>query len=401
MNRFAGLRIAHVTGPNILGGVAICVLPLCKRLAELGAEVTMQINDPRAGRLFDGAGVKAERVGGLVRPIRPAQDLAGIVRLARWMRARRFDVVHTHTSKGGFMGRLAARLAGVPLILHTAHGLPFHEFSHPAKVKVYSALKRLAALCCDKIISVSREHGDWIVLLRIAPREKVVVIRNGVQIGPPPDEAARHAARALLGLDDSVPLLLCAGRVVRQKNHADALRAMISLSARFPGARLLIAGDGPLRPQLELLAQRLGVRDSVSFLGFRSDVPSLLAAADVVPMPSLWEGMPLALLEAMAACRPCVANAIMGIREVVRHGETGILVPPKQPEALAAGIAAVLQEPDRAEVMARNARRQVEAEFSVERFLREHEALYAELLGSKIGLMAVSRSARAARASRP
>jgi len=395
MSQFTGLRMAQVTGPNIFGGVTIYLIPLSRRLAELGAEVTVQMNDPRAGRLFQAAGLKVERVGGLVHPIRPPQDIAGIIRLARWMKARRFDVVHTHTSKGGFMGRMAARMAGVPVILHTAHGLPFHEASPWPKIKVYSALKRLAALCCDKIISVSREHAQWIVELGIAPPEKVTVIRNGVRIGEAPDDEMKRACRARLGLQGSAPVLACAGRLVRQKNYPDMLRAMIPLSARFRSLRLLIAGDGPLQKQLESLAGRLGVRDSVSFLGFRSDVPDLLAAADVVPMTSLWEGMPLALLEAMAAARPCVAYAIMGVREVIRSGETGILVPPRHPEALAAGVAALLEHPEGAAWMGHNARRQVQAEFSVERFLREHEALYAELVGTHARRRAFSSAGRA------
>jgi len=380
MSRFTGLRIAEVTGPNIFGGVTICLVSLSRRFAELGAEVTVQMNDPRAGRILRAAGIKVERVGGLVHPIRPPQDIAGIFRLARWMRARRFDIVHTHTSKGGFMGRIAARMAGVPVVLHTAHGLPFHEASPWAKIKAYSALKRVAALCCDKIISVSREHARWIVELGIAPAEKVTVIRNGVRIGEAPTDEGKRAARRRLGLPESAPVLLCAGRLVRQKNYADMLRALIPLSARFPKLRLLIAGDGPLEEQLGSLAGRLEVRDSVSFLGFRSDVPDLLAACDVVPMTSLWEGLPLALLEAMAAARPCVAYAIMGVREVIRDGETGILAPPGQPEALAGGIAGLLEQPERAAQMGRMARSQVQAEFAMERFLAEHEALYADLV---------------------
>lgn len=360
------------------------MLPWCQHLVRLGSQVTVQTNDPRALAAVSAVGARGERVNGIVHPIRPVADCAGAIRLARWMRGGRFDIVHTHTSKGGFLGRLAARIAGVPVIIHTVHNFAFHEYSPAWQSRLYSTLERIAARWCDRLIFVSREHAAWARQLGIGDDGKVMSIVNAVRVPDLPTAEQARAARARLGFDDDTPIILCVGRLCPAKNYGDMVRAMVHLAARYPAAQLLIAGEGPLRQQLEKLIRTLNAARWVRLLGFRTDVPDLMAAADVVAFSSLWEGMPLAMLEAMAAAKPVVANAIMGVREVIQDGATGLLVPPRRPDKMATAIATVLDQPQAARTMGLNARRQVMAEHSMQSFLEGYENVYRELVRAKV-----------------
>jgi glycosyltransferase involved in cell wall biosynthesis len=366
------------------------MLPWCEHLARLGSQVIVQSNDERALSAIQAAGALGECVNGLTHPIRPATDAAGVMRLARWMQARRFDIVHTHTSKGGFLGRLAAHLSRVPVVLHTVHGFSFHEFSRPWELRFHAALERMASRWCDRLICVSREHAGWALHLGIGGSEKVSAVVNAVPVRDLPSREEVMRTRAGLGLDEKALVIFGAGRLCRQKNYCDLISAMKLVVESHPEARLLLAGEGPLERQLVELARSLGVERSVTLLGFREDARELMAAADVVALSSLWEGMPLAMLEAMAAAKPVVANSIMGVREVIHDGVTGLLVPPRDPERLAEAISGLLADPDRAREIGENARRQVMAEHSMRSFLTGYESIYRELVELKLPAPAAS-----------
>lgn len=243
--------------------------------------------------------------------------------------------------------------------------------------------KRAAGSCCDRVICVSKEQAAWAKRLGIADGAKIMSIVNAVQVPELPSPERIRRSRVGLGLDDNTPLVLCVGRLCAAKNYGDMLSAMKFLLRDYPKAQLFIAGDGPLELQLKREAMALGVMGSVKFLGFREDVPDLVAAADVVALSSVYEGMPLAMLEAMAAAKPVVATAIMGVREVIRDGVTGVMVPPRKPEHLAAAIASVLEKPQWAQQIGLNGRRQVMAEHSMQGFLQGYEGVYRELVRSK------------------
>jgi glycosyltransferase involved in cell wall biosynthesis len=319
----------------------------------------------------------------MVREIRPVVDMRSIIGLARWMKRSRFHIVHTHASKAGFAGRVAAKIARVPVVIHTPHGWAFHPFIPRRTFLFYLALEKLAARWCDVIICVSAEQAAWTRQLHIGRPSQVHTILHGVPVKPRRGHDAAASLRTQLGARLDTSLILSVARLVPEKNHADLLRSMSLLRKDVPSAKLLLAGDGTLRAQLENLAQDLGLDSTVQFLGFRRDVDHLLDACDIFVLSSLREGMPLALLEAMAAEKAVVATDIMGMREAIEHGRTGMLVPPRDPHALAAAIGELVKNRDEASAMARRAREEIENRFSLERHIGELQGLYEQLLKRK------------------
>jgi glycosyltransferase involved in cell wall biosynthesis len=378
------LNIAQVVGASPYGGGTVCILQWSQRLIERGHRVTIQANDPKTRQAAQAIGAQVVRIPGMTRPIRPQLDAAAVMALAWWLRRERFDVVHTHTSKAGFVGRLAARLAGVPVVVHTVHGFAFHEFTPPARLRVYAALERLAARWCDRIITVSQAHADWAARLGIGRPGQVVAVPNGIAPRPFPDPAHRAQVRRDLGITNDAILLLSVGRLEPQKNQVDLLRAMNALGARLGGALLAIAGEGPLHDALSARIAELGLTGRCRLLGFRRDVPDLLAAADAFVLSSLWEGTPIVLLEAMAAGLPVVANRIMGNREVVADGETGYLVPPRRPDFLAEALCRLFADPAQARAMGLAGRLRLERQFTLARTLSRLEDVYDDLLSRRL-----------------
>jgi len=374
------LNIAQVVGASPYGGGTVCILQWSQRLIERGHRVTIQANDPRTRQAAQAIGAQVVRIPGMTRPIRPQLDAAAVMALAWWLRRERVDVVHTHTSKAGFLGRLAARIAAVPVVVHTVHGFAFHEFTPPARLRVYAALERLAARWCDRIITVSQAHADWAAQLRIGRPGQVVAVPNGIAPGPPPDAARRAAVRRDLGIAEDALALISVGRFDPEKNHLDLLPALESL----PRAVLLLAGEGPLRDELEAAVARRRLKGRVRFLGFRRDVPALLEAADAFVFASVREGMPIVLLEAMAAGLPIVANRIMGNREVVADGETGYLVPPRRPDLFAEALCRLFADRERARAMGLAGRLRLERQFTLARTLARLEDVYDDLLSRRL-----------------
>jgi glycosyltransferase involved in cell wall biosynthesis len=290
------------------------------------------------------------------RPIRP-RDLAGLVELVRLFRRERPDIVHLNSSKAGLLGRIAGLVARVPVRVFTVHGWSFSPH-HGLSAGAYRALERLLApLAWTICVSEGdRAAAPWL-------NGRAVVIRNAV------DASAMPPAHP----NGGPPTLVAVGRLVLPKSFwtlADALRLLPADSFRA-----LVAGDGPQRTFLEGIP-------GVELLGERHDVPALLAQSHVFVLSSRSEGMPISVLEAMAAGLPVVASSVGGIPEQVVDGETGLLVPPDNPAALACALQCLLDEPElRARMGAAGRRRAVEL-FDVARFRRDHLALYERLLAS-------------------
>lgn len=379
------LDIVQVVGASPYGGGTVCILQWCRRLIARGHRVTIQTNDPTTQAAAHRIGATTVPIPGMTRPLRPHLDLGAVLALACWLRRRRPDVVHTHTSKAGFIGRLAARIAGVPVILHTVHGFAFGEFSPPLTLRPYVALERLAARWCHRIITVSRAHAEWAARLGIGRPGQVVAVPNGIEPGPPSDPRVREEVRQSLGISPQAALLISVGRLDPEKRHLDLLRALALASGRLPAAILLLAGDGPMRAQMAAAIGRLGLEGRARLLGFRRDVPALLAAADAFVFASLREGLPMVLLEAMAAGLPTVASAIMGSRELVVDGETGILVPPRRPDLFAQALCDLFEHPGRAARMGQAGRLRLERHFSLTRTLDGLEAVYDDVLPARVG----------------
>ena len=276
------------------------------------------------------------------RAISPVRDLVALVRLWRLMRVGAYDVVHTHSSKAGFLGRLAAHLAGVPRVVHTPHTFPFEMEVGSGTRRLYAGLERLAARFTQIMVCVCPSQRPAAQALVGARR--TVVIENGIAPLLPADAAAGEARRRALGLASDAVVAGVIGRMSRQKGHADFVAAARSVAARLPMARFLLVGDGECRPAVVRRIAAAGLEDRFIFAGAQEDIAGWLAAMDVVVLPSLWEGLPYVLLEAMAAGRAVVATRVGGIPDVVEDGVSGRLVPPRDPEALALALAALLED---------------------------------------------------------
>jgi glycosyltransferase involved in cell wall biosynthesis len=345
--------LEHVRHADPSYDVAVCSL-------NGWGEALEQARD-RGARVFD---LGDRRAVPFMRPV------LRLIRLARLMRRERIDVVNAHNPTGALYGVLAARLAGVPVIVRTEHSV--HDATRHSRV--YLMLEPLLTAWSRQVVCVSevvRESHR-----RRLPRygDRFVTVRNGISDAAP--RRSRSEVRASLTLQDDAPVLLTVGSLTPHKAQHVLLEAFAALSRRRNRARLLVAGDGPLRGALEERAARLGLRGSVQFLGARDDIPELLAAADALALSSTREGLPISILEAMRAGRAVVATDAGGVREVVADGATGFVVPTEDPWTLASALEALVSDPEKTRAMGAEAHERWEREFAGERMVRETEQVY-------------------------
>ena len=378
------VRILHVVGDSKFGGASHGILRLARFWRSLGWEAELLTTDPMMLAAAAKSGVTTVPLDVIWREIRPIRDLVGLFRLYRYLQAHPYTLIHTHTTKAGFIGRVAARMASCPTIVHTAHGFAFHEESSTAKIAFYTMFERLASYCCDCVVAVSRFHRDWGIRLGMCPSKKWMVITNGI---PQPDAVSQDeiaATRESWGVEPGTLVILNHGRVVTEKGLEDLVAAAHLLKHRLGRPFLVVfAGEGALRGELERMADALGVQNQVRFLGFRSDVTNLLAAADIVALPSLREGLSIALLEAMAMARPIIATTIGSNREVSREGEAALLIPPNAADSLADAIERLARDPDEALRLAKRAGEIYHEEYRIDRMMAGYHQLYLDLLTAR------------------
>lgn len=321
----------------------------------------------------------------LVRRPSPIKDLIAFVKIYRLLRKERFDLVHTHTSKAGLLGRIAARLAGVPHIVHTPHGQAFNGYAGKVVTALFVLLERWTATFTDRIIGLTDQEVRDNLKRRIGVPQQFVSIPSGIDLKPF-EKGKRNVGdiKTSLGLSPSARLIGSVGRLDPVKGHRYLLDAFAILAPRFPDLTLAIVGDGELLPELRSRAKHFGLADRILFLGWREDVSDLLHAFDLFVFPSLSEGMGRALVEAMAAGLPVVASRVCSIPEVLAEGEAGYLVEPASAGALAAGIEALLHDPELRGRLTKAARERAR-DYSVEAMLQKIETVYQDLLGSRNG----------------
>jgi glycosyltransferase involved in cell wall biosynthesis len=361
-------RVVHYIDSRVFGGSEVAALQLMGSLDRARWEPVL-LYHPGADLmpLWEEAERLCLRAHAVPRPPQ-RRRLAGVPALWRAIREERPAVFHAHLSwpLACKHGTLAAWLAGVPGLVATAH--LYVELR--AKWRPPLALRPLRRIM-PVSDEVRRRYADE---LRI-PAPRLTVVRNGIAL-PPRDRRGDAALRGELVRGRPDYIVLTPARLHEQKGHA----CLLAAAAQVPDATFVLAGDGPLRQQLEAQARELGVAERCLFLGQRSDVPELLAAADLLVLPSLYEGLPISLLEAMAAERPIVATAIGGTIEAVAHEVNGLLVPPRDPAALAAAIRRVRADPALAQRLAAAGRERVEREFSSQAMARGVMQVYDEVM---------------------
>jgi glycosyltransferase involved in cell wall biosynthesis len=383
MNR-PGIRVAHViTLSTPFGGAQRNTLLTVKGLVRDGYEVEL-ICGP-GGQLIpeaEAVGVPVHILGNLIRSLSPWKDICVFFNLYRLFRAGQYHIVHTHSVKAGLLGRIAAWLARVPIIVHTVHGVPY-EINGDLKSRVFIILERVAGWVTDRLICVGevlrQDWGFW----KIAPDEKVTTVYSGIDFSSYCPSRSASDVKAELRLEESWPIVGSTGRLSRQKAQEYLVEAIALLKPRYPNIRLLLVGDGELRVFLEKRIHDLGVSSNVCVLGEREDVADLLNIFEIYAMSSRWEGIGRALTEAMYRGLPVVATSVNGVRELVIHEQTGLLVVPRDAKALAVAIDRLVSNADLARRLGQNAHRKVQASMDSEKMITAIEEIYERLALSK------------------
>lgn len=340
-----------------------------------------------------GAGSELEEIGAipevgvhlvseLVREPHPWKDLVTLVKLAKLIRRGRYQIVHTHTAKAGFLGRLAAAIAGTPVIIHTVHGVTFHQHLPRMHRMFYLMLERIAARFTHQFVAVGEDVKDIYLREGIGTDAEYETIYSGMPLreyldaGAMP-ESERDALRAELGFEPGHRVIVMAARLEPRKGHGYLFHAVQRLKPEHPELRVLVVGEGPIRAQLEAQCRTLGIDDRVVFLGHRHDLPRVFAAADVSVLTSLWEGLPRVLVQSAAAGKPIVTFDVEGAWEVVRDGRNGFVVASQDVPAFTERLRTLLVEHERARSMGAAGREAVGSRWTVETMLDRLDDLYA------------------------
>jgi glycosyltransferase involved in cell wall biosynthesis len=349
------LRVLRIITRLNIGGPAQHVLFLASGLKEdVETVLVTGTPDPAEGSMDDLAGdlgVIPLRLPHLKRQLAPLDDLRALWSLWRLCRRLKPDIVHTHTSKAGLLGRLAARLAGVPVVLHTFHGHVFHGYFGPWASRLAVLAERGMGALSTRLYAVSPSQREELLSLGIAPPGKIITLPLGLDLDPLAPPLPRGALRRELGLGEDALLVGCVARLAPIKAHADLLEAFARIAAGHPAAHLLLIGDGEERPGIEQAVLERGLGSRVHLLGWRRDLPALYGDLDLAVLSSKNEGLPVALIEAAAAGVPIVATRVGGVTDLLA-GHPATLVPPGNPEALAGALSAALGNLTRLKVLA-------------------------------------------------
>ena len=379
------VKVFNVITKLAVGGAQETALSYCSELDPNLWATTLVTGPERSpeGDLFDEAdrrGVPVVTVPSLRRRVRPVGDLRAVLELVRLFRRERPDIVHTHSSKAGLIGRLAARIGGVPVVVHTVHGWSFHEGMSPLAHAGAVALERLAARWTWPVVVVTEVDAEIGVAAGIGQPAQYALVRSAVDVRRLRQAAdSRESARADLGIPEGVPVVGTVTRLCKQKDPETLLRAARLMAELRPDARLVVVGDGPLRPQVERLLDELDLRAHVSLLGRRSDVEALLPGFDAFVLSSRWEGLPRVVVEAMAAGVPVVSTDVGGIADAVEDQVSGLLVPSGDAVALANALVRLLSEPGLGARLAATAASRVD-EFDIGTMGDRLDDLYTGLL---------------------
>lgn len=325
-------------------------------------------------------GIKVMALG-MRRNISLLSDLIVFFKLCFYIKKSRYDIVHTHSSKAGFLGRLAARLMRVRTVIHTPHYFCFiAEDMNRIEKLFYFYIEKFATLFCDKIIAVSESQRQDILKTGLANSRKIITIENGVdthRFGNNGFDILKKKQE--LGLNDSSIILGTVGILIERKGHRYLIEAVSKIIKEGLDVRLIIAGEGELHKDLETLGNKLGLDSRIKLLGFRENIPELLSLMDIFVFPSLWEGMPLALLEAMASGLPVISTGVHGAVDLLQGSKRGMLVQKKDFKGLVEAIRFLVCNPDEAKKMGREAQRLICDNYSLKKHIGRIESLYISM----------------------
>jgi len=387
----APIRVVHIITRLILGGAQENTIYTAigqHRDPRFDVTLLCGIDEAGEGNMFgevNRAGLKTVVMPSLLREIRPLTDLKAVFDVYRFLKRGSFEIVHTHSSKAGIIGRIAAKAAGVPVIVHTLHGLVFHEFQSAWKNRVYIALKRLCAPMTHKIISVSDRVSEAALAHGVGHSGQHVTIYSGIELDlflSVRERLSVEDAKRLAGLPPDAPVVGKVARLFPLKGHHQFLIAATEIARQVPEAWFLLVGDGPIRNELRAEADRLGIGHRLVMVGRvpPGKVPDYIQAMDVVVHTSLREGIARVLPQAGAVGKPVVTFDLDGAPEVVREGISGYLVPALDMNFVAQRTVELLRDPERRRAMGEAGRAFAAEHFSVERMVERVNGVYLALL---------------------
>jgi glycosyltransferase involved in cell wall biosynthesis len=338
-----------------------------KRIIEDGVEETKA------------QGVKVIALTSMVRSIRPIKDLKALLSLVYLIFNEKPDIVHTHSSKAGILGRLAAKIAGVPHIIHTPHGHVFYGHFGKFASRMFLWLERIFSKFTDWMVALTDGEKNDYINLSVCPAEKLLKIHSGVDVEKfMQSNGNRVEKRRSLGLDQNEAVIGFVGWLLPIKGPDYLLKAMDDVWQVHQDASLVLVGKGDMDVDLRTEAMKKDANGKVKFLGWREDIDEIMPLFDMLVLPSLNEGMGRVLVEAMAAGKPVVASRVGGIPDLVRDGETGFLVPPADEKSLANGIKKLLDDPSKAKQMGLRGQEHCR-QFSLEAMIEKLDDLYSSL----------------------
>ncbi|MGH9222999.1 MAG: glycosyltransferase family 4 protein [Acidimicrobiales bacterium] len=384
------VSVVHVITRMIIGGAQENTLSSVVGLADLPGFDVRLVTGPETGPEGDLLAatmprITVEYVPALRRSIHPLRDLRAAWSLYTLFRRTRPNVVHTHSSKAGVLGRIAAKAARVPVVVHTLHGLPFHDYQPRALAFAYRSIKRTMAPLTDHYVSVSHEMAEKAVKARIGKPSRHSVIRSGFRTDLFADELLpKEEARLRLGLPPGRTVVGAVARLFPLKGHADIVEAAAQVVARHPGVLFVLVGDGTLRADLERTIADKGLTGHFQFLGLVDPeaMPAAYSSFDVLVHASRREGLARVFPQAVIAGVPVVAYDLDGSAEVIHDGHNGFLVPPCDTDALAERLSRLVGDPDLRSRLGGAGRDRVQREFSAEEMVRRLAELYTNLLAA-------------------
>jgi len=373
-------RIIHLQVLPILSGVQKSMLDIISRLDPNKYDITVLCQtEGDLTQALKQKNIRFITLPELKREINPYYDLLAFLKLYKLLKHGKYDLVHTHSSKPGIIGRLAAKAAGIKCIVHTVQGFAFHEHSSNMQIFLVGLLEKLAGMASHKVIFVNSKDRDVASKMKLVANHKMVTIHNGVDLN---QCNSANGVKNGNGIKKNGAMVGMVARLWEQKAPQDYIASIPKVVAKIPDAKFLVIGDGPLETELKKMSAKLGIEKNVQFLGWRQDINDLLKVIDVVVLPSLWEGLPVAILEAMALSKPIVATNIKGNNELVVHGETGYLVKPGNPEEISSYVLKLLNDQPLAKKMGRLGYSRVKEKFALNKIVEQTSSLYENLLNS-------------------
>ncbi len=382
------IKVLHIITRLIVGGAQENTMLTIAGLNDLGYAAEL-LSGPTTGPEGEivteviGKGIELSITPNLVRNINPIKDLRAFFDIYHFIKAGKYQIVHTHSSKAGILGRLAAYFAGVPVIVHTIHGLPYHPFQNPLINLFYIIAEKIAGYVSDSIIAVSSNNAESAISKHIAPRFKFSVIRSGMKIARFQAAAVKSAdMRKRLGISKETKVLGVIARLFHLKGHKYLIRIAPNILKKYPDVKFLFVGDGILRERLETLTTSLGVRDRFIFAGLipRDQVPDYISAMDIIVHPSLREGLARVIPQGFIMEKPVVIFDIDGANELVKSYKTGMLVEPRDTGALETAILYLLDNPANAAEMVSRGKDIAITQFTEDKMVSDINKVYQKLI---------------------